>query len=133
MAKIKSFNHQNTDQLHQDIFEALLPVAEKYGLHLCRKHYTYRSSECPVGLKFKVVEEDDQGNTIPLQQAEFNASCRRYDLEPSDYGREFKVGRRTFKLTGIKPRATKYPFIGDGPKGGRYKFTRHQVLSSLGK
>lgn len=43
--------------------------------------------------------------------------------------RAFRVGGTRYTLTGAKLTRPKYPFIGVGPQGGRYRFTVGQVKS----
>jgi len=63
--------------------------------------------------------------------ATFARVAKREGFDADLMGKTVKVGRSTLTIVGCKPRAPKYPFIGEGPRGGRYKLTAAQVRAGL--
>jgi hypothetical protein len=81
-------------------------------------------------IKFKMEVFDTSGGLSPGQD-EFNRQCRVYGLEPVDFGREFRYGGKTFKLSGVIPRGRKFVLQGRNVSDGRtYKF-RIDVVNIL--
>ena len=81
-------------------------------------------------VNFKLELVDTSGGAAPGQD-EFNLYCSEYGLETTDFGREFTSGGRTFKLCGIKPRATKMPLLAANTGDGKvYKF-RPEIVNKL--
>ncbi|MAG24504.1 hypothetical protein CMI47_02895 [Candidatus Pacearchaeota archaeon] len=113
--------------------EALEMVAEEHGLTLVRKYCTYRDNEMPVAFKLLVPERDEQtGAAIDPGESEFRRLASRYGLEASHYGRTFSTFRGTYRISGIKPKARKYPILATCTETGRtYKFLAAQVEKAM--
>ena len=76
-----------------------------------------------VSVTFKVtlsIEGYDAG------RSNFERCCEAFDLSASDYGREFTVAGRTYKLVGLKPRSPKFPIVGEF-NGQRYKLPERYI------
>ena len=113
--------------------EALEMVAEEHGLTLVRKYCTYRDNEMPVAFKLLVPERDEQtGATIDPGESEFRRLASRYGLEASHYSRTLSTFRGTYRISGIKPKARKYPILATCTETGRtYKFLAAQVEKAM--
>ena len=123
-ATITSFGRAEVRSLHAEIQKALEPIAAKHGLRLERKHCTYAPDEMPVSFKLLVTKLDADGNVMSTEAKDFVKYAKSYGFEPSDLGREFKIGRDTYRLYGLKPRSRKYPILAENVRTGKiYKFT----------
>jgi len=93
----------------------------------------------PLGLTAKAGSARYDGNTVDFKvtlalaghdanRTEFDRCCIAFGLTPEDYGKEFQFRRKTWKLVGIKIRASKYPIIAER-EGKRWKLPREAVES----
>ena len=113
--------------------EALEMVAEEHGLTLVRKYCGYREHEMPVAFKLLVIERDEQtGEAVDPGESQFRRLASRYGLEASHYGRTFSTFRGTYRISGIKPKARKFPILATCTESGRcFKFPPEQVERAL--
>tara|TARA_B100001250_G_scaffold218220_1_gene187249 strand:+ start:10933 stop:11349 length:417 start_codon:yes stop_codon:yes gene_type:complete len=133
---ITAVNKKTVELILEESREALASVAKKHGITLKRKSCTYDpvKGEVPVAFKFVVQQLDEAGSVIDPMEVEFKRLATYFGLEPNDYGREFSTFNGTYRLTGIKTRAKKYPFIAEDVVTGKlFKFGRQQILHSLQK
>ena len=133
---ITAVNKETVKMLLDEAEEVLGKIAMKHGIIVSRKSCTYDpvKGEVPVAFKFVIARRGEDGKAIDPMEADFKRLATYFGLEPSDYGREFDTFNGTYRLTGIKTRAKKYPFIAEDVVTGKlFKFGRQQILHSLQK
>ncbi len=113
-------------RLTDEAEKALEAVAEKYGMTLKRGNGRFSPDRLTVKFDFAVATESGA-------PADFARKAAMLGLPEDCYGAAFTSGRTTYTVTGINLRRPKYPISGEGPKGGRYKFTADSVLAGLRK
>lgn len=114
--------------IHEAAQAALKKVAEQFDVKLTKSGCTYDTDNVSLRVSLDVVGESGR----PNKEAEtFKRDCTMYGLEPEHLGATFKHGARTYTITGINPRAKKYPIVVTcGGKG--YKFPSDIVRRELG-
>ena len=132
MTAINEFNKGNIDKIMDECREALEPVAEKYGLVLQRKSWTFRPDNSPVPFRLLVPERAEDGSAISTRETEFRKYAHRFGLKPDDFGKTFKTFNGVYRICGIKPKGRKYTVLGESiVNGGVYKFPHAPVIASL--
>ena len=131
---INSVDRSTVKMILEEARVALDAIAWQHGVILERKHCTYSSTEIPVAFKFVVPERTEDGEAIDPKETEFRKLAPRFGLEPDDYGKMFKTFNGVFRVCGIKPRARKYPVLGESITNGKvYKFHLDTVKTGLEK
>jgi hypothetical protein len=132
-APVRQFDPSTVKTVLETCREALEMVAEQHGLVLQRKYCTYAHNSMPIAFKLVVPERDEQtGTAIDPAESEFRRLASRYGLEASDFGRVFSTFCGTYRISGVKPKARKYPILGtDTSTGKRFKFPAEQVRQGL--
>jgi len=74
------------------------------------------------------------GSKSDAKRKEFVKKAYLYGLTADDFGKTFMSNGEEFRISGIKPRAKKYPITADRVRdGASYKFAASSVKSKLGK
>ena len=72
------------------------------------------------------------GSLFSHDKALFEVLAQSFGLEPSDYGRTFRVDGEMFRITAINPNRPKYPISAERLADGRnYKFSADNVAAYL--
>lgn len=103
--------------LHEEAEAALQAIARKHGLDLKGKTTRYAEDTCKVSWEFIATVDG-----VEPAKRRWNTYCAQFYLTPEDFGRTFTRGGRSYEVTGIKPRAKKYPVQAKDTTGKRYKF-----------
>ena len=75
-----------------------------------------------------VLLRDSHGSLYSVDRALFEVLAEPFGLKPSDYGRIFRTGGETFRITAINPNRPKYPISAERLADGRgYKFTVENI------
>ena len=129
---ITKFDKSNIRAIQDDVRKALSAVADKYGIKLERKGYTYSPDHLPMGYRFITVETSEDGEVLDSAAKDLDRYAYRHGLGEGLYGREFTNGVDTFRVCGYKPKSHKYPFIAENVKSGKkYKFAAQTVKRGL--
>jgi hypothetical protein len=84
---------------------------------------------CPIKGRFT----DAQGSTEEADKAEWDMYCGKFGMTPDMFGKSFSIAGKTYKIIGIKPKARKYPVVGQVGSGGKYVFSSIDVVLSMKK
>lgn len=84
-----------------------------------------------VTFKVEVATADEDGVIRDKAASDFKMYASMYDLEPTDLGREFSSGGYRYTLTGINPRATRFPINARRQDGKRFKMPAGTVKLAL--
>ena len=123
VTKIKKLDAHQVKEVRKQIDVELAALGERLGLTFHAGNASYTGNKITYKLEALIEGFDPD-------KAEFEASCWAFELKPSDWGRLFISGGRSFKLVGIKLNRPKYPIIGEDTNGKRYKF-RDDVVAQL--
>jgi hypothetical protein len=125
---MSGIDRNTAEQIGAACKEALAEVAEKFGLTVTLRGGSFDPSVGTFSPKIVFAVADAAKN-------EFAEYAAMFLLEPEDFGREFTefpTGGRTFKICGIKPRATKRPILAtEVVSGKRYAFPSEFVAKQL--
>ena len=106
-----------------DFAKSVADLEKQYGIKLSLGTIRYDSHTFSTKLKGTAQDGHKTGEPVkPQIELDFERYCRDYNLMPTDLGKKFSHNGTTYTLSGLKPRSYKFPFIGIGPQGGRYKF-----------
>jgi hypothetical protein len=109
----------------------MFDAADLGGYHVTVGNATY----CDNNATFKVefAEKAADGTVLTKDAIAFKELCSLHGLSADDLGRDFTCQGRTFKIAGLKPRATKRPILCDGDDGKQYSFPAKAVIMGLKK
>lgn len=119
-------------QLRDEMNAALSPLADKYGI-------TIRATSAKMGLNFaefkvELTQEADPNTKTP-EALLFEQFAQAIGFQKSDLGREFNLGRQTFKIAGYNPKATKNNMLvvetTPRSKGGTYVMAARTILMAM--
>jgi hypothetical protein len=117
--------------IQADLRAAFVAIGEKHKISIAMGSLTYNDLyfTCPIKGRFL----DAKGSTEEADKAEWDAYCGKFGLKSDMFGKVFVLGGKTYKIIGIKPKARKYPVVGQVGSGGKYVFSAFDVIMSIGK
>lgn len=128
--RMTEFTRAGVRAVGADSLDALQGVARKHGLLV--RHYG--GSFSPDSYRLKVEFNTKAGKSGRSgEPANYRSQARQIGIPEDSFGATFVTGMRgtRYKIVGLKLSRWKYPITGEGPRGGRYKFTVDQVLRGL--
>lgn len=135
---ITRLNAHSRSVILNEMLDAMKSVAEEHGLSIVStKSPGYDASGRYFEPTFRVSVLNENGEAYDPMKTEFEHLAKSYGLEPSDYGKEFKiqVGRHKwerYRITGLKTSRPKYPIQGIRVSDGRgFKFPSNTVAEAL--
>ena len=117
------------DKIRLDLNAALIEVGAMNGVKFKVGNMRYTSESVKITLD--AFDTNGAGADTSVDQLAWNKGCAWFGFKEEDFGKKFSAGTRTFTISGLKPKNHKYPIIGSGPEGGRYKFEADRVLRGL--
>lgn len=136
---IKAFDPQNLKNVRADIDSALLAIKQKYGITIQLGNISYSPEKATSRITMIAVGDaaaatDPRAAALAKSQAEFKSYADTFGLTASQFGAQFTFGRDTYKLAGIKIRASKMPILGTSLRDGKtYKFPESAIRSLQSK
>lgn len=126
-----SFNHKNLKELRPKITAALQELAKAEGISIqVIGSASFSDSNVTFKLSCSTVNKDGTVNSQTTE--DFKNYCPRYGLKPEALGTTFTRDRQQYTITGCKPRASKYPIIGQRNGDGKsFKFSPEDVKRCL--
>lgn len=132
----QTFNPYYADYkvIRADIKRALKEVEAKYGFTAELGRITYDNT----GFRGKftatkaVASSTNPERSLPPEHVVFNTICAQYGLKPEFLNRYFTSNGTQYRLIGAKAGQRKYPFLVEGPSGGRYKGSVAMVKRGFG-
>jgi hypothetical protein len=135
VAQVKNLDKAGSTVVMNAALEALQAVAKEYGCTVSRKGWTYGGSYAKVSFEFALVKSD--GSTMDSRAVAFVEAAGLFGLKPTDLGRIINIKGELFKITGFKPRSTRYPVVLERVKDSRtFSLTlegTQKVLKELGQ
>lgn len=122
-----NFTKTEFTNFRKDFKDALKEVESKYGITIDPEKITY--DDFSFSMKIKATKNDKNCDGA---KAEFERLCKHYGFLESDYGREFTIQGKTFKLTGFNTRSPKNCCKIIDTNGRCYKCAADPVLRAFG-
>ena len=120
---------EKLNKIRLDLNAALIEVGAMNGVVFKVGNMRYSSDN--VQIKIEAFNTNGAGADTNFDQMAWEKDCEWLGFKKEDFGKAFTIRGRTFTVSGLKPANTKYPIIGTGPEGGKYKFQADQVLRGL--
>lgn len=117
---VNTFDRTNLRQIRKDLEEALKSVALAHDITIDLGNIRFSDDHFTSKLEARV-----KNASLSVTEQIVNA------VSGTVIGTKFRVGGTTYEVIGYKPNRPKFPYIGIGPQGGRYKFTRDQVVNGM--
>ena len=114
-----------------DMKKALEKVGTKYGGTFLYKGGKFIIEDGTFAPKFEFAETSSTGRSTKTESDWKYFSGMGNDLDGIELGAYFIVNNTRYKLVDCKPRSPKWPIIGEGPRGGRYKFQLRMLIDGL--
>lgn len=122
------FTKNGFDQFRFDLQEAFAAVGKRHDISIKHGKITY--SDTSFSFKVECVKTD----VGDVKKSEFEKFCKLYGLEPEDYGRQFILEGKTYRLDGLNLNAQKYRCrCTELSSGDSYKMTLDSVRTALGR
>lgn len=119
------FSRQGGREIQQRSIEALTSLANELGLDVVAAGGSIGATEMTLKFRFKTRDVDALEDQ---KRKEFASKARFIGLQPDDYGLEFIMNGRHYRLTGANTRAPKFPIYAENLVDGRtYKLTRATI------
>lgn len=132
---ISAFNKQNLQQLRVDMNVALAQVAAKHGIQIVLKNISFLSERASVKVELIALGSNagvtGKSAEEVVREADFKRYCSSFGLKPEQFGVQFKHGRDTYKLAGLKPRAPKRPILATNVADGRTYILPESAIAPL--
>lgn len=120
------------DRMRRDLMKACLNVAETYGLKVEGGDLSDIDLRHGFDISFRVGIPMPDGAIYSPDKAMFEALARSLGLEPSDYGRTFKMRGDLFRIVATNPNRPKYPISAERVADGRgFKMAIENVVMYL--
>ncbi len=129
--KLERFSPIQLRKVIAEMDAAVKAIGETYGITAnVKKNFTYSPSHFTTTIEGYVATEGVES----VEQEQFNRYAHRYGLTKEDFGKTFRFENDTYTLNGIRPRASKYIFIGvrEGD-GKRVCFTKTIIQHNLNR
>lgn len=113
-----------------DIEKAIQSVGAQHNVKLTRGHATYSDNNFTLKVEGAVITE--HGEVMTREKQSFLDFATSFGLKPEDLGRVFIYQGVSYKISGLKPRATRYPIVVYNTRTGKgFKFPSETVVRSL--
>jgi len=120
---------ENVPWLHAQLQEHLDQFAKNHGFRITLGRATFTDKLAEFKVSVAPIQED--GSAASPESEAFERYCCRYDLQPSDLGRTFQSGFKSYKIVGLNPRSPAYPLLCQDEAGVIFKFPAIQVKQQL--
>jgi hypothetical protein len=128
--KISSFTPEILDQLRVRIQTNLNDIGIEFGISFRIGGMTYTKDKVTARLSATV---DREGKRVPEMVYDFNVYCYDYGAIPEDLGKELTIEGTKYLLVGLKPRASKRPFVCQRVSDGvQFNFIEKPIRELLG-
>jgi len=129
--KTSFFSKESVDALDKSLREALKAVADRHGIAVKVKQFSYRTESCEISLECAVLRED--GEAMTREAINFRDRAARYNLDPALLFKAFTGhdGKR-LKLIGLNPKARNNPFVIRDESGTVYAADESVIRDGFG-
>ena len=126
---ITRFDKRNLREIRQRLEVAVSLIADETGLNIKVGSCRYRDDSATFKLEVCTVDKD--GNSFDEDAANFKVFAEDVGLKETDLGKTFISNRTLYTITGLKPRARKYPILAKRADDKTFKFSAGMVKRLL--
>jgi hypothetical protein len=120
------------EKLRRDMMQACLKVAETHGLTVEGGEMSDIDLRHGFDLSFRVGIPMPDGAIYSLEKEMFKVFAPQFGLDPSDYGRTFKLRGDFYRIVAINPNRPKYPISTERVSDGRgFKMPAETIVMYL--
>ena len=113
--------------------KALHDLGDDLGISFSFSHAKYDLNGQYATFKLELAVVGADGEATSREAELFKKQCHLYGLEPKHLGTDFTIGMNTYTITGLNPRAHKFPVNAThSVTGKRFKFPERDVQEALG-
>lgn len=113
-----------------EVNKAMKEIAERHSLKYDGGSGSWTSDSFKLNVTFNSIFKDGQIRSEEV--VGFERYCWRYNLKPSDLGREFVRNGIMYRIVGLLRRNPKFPIIVvEVETGKRFKYKSNEILSWL--
>lgn len=127
---IKTFDRATCRIVDKKIEAALAKLADELGVSIRCKGGNFMATNYTIKLEVATKSEGGQVNTRAAD--DFRVMASLFGLSSDDLGRSFTAGKHTYKIVGLRPRATRRPVVAESD-GKSYVFSAEDVKSFLSR
>jgi hypothetical protein len=132
--KINGLNKANIKDVRDNLTADLMKLGDKYGMTFQMGNIRYQADQMKFTLTAYVNSQHTNANKVNVNQVEFNKHAFAYGFSAEDFGKVFTVAGNQYQVSGIKPKARKYPILGTNVATGKvFKFPAMTVKANINK
>jgi hypothetical protein len=130
MTAITNFDRAECRRLREGLERAVAIVAKGFGVEIRVGDMRFSAENCTI--KLEAAVKAATGEVLSKPRTDFDRYCRAFGLEPEHLNAEFSQGGAHYRITGLKPGASKYPVLAVNLRTGKtYKFPVSAVKRGL--
>lgn len=127
---ITSFDRVNLRDLRVRIDAALKQVATDLNLKISAAGIQFTPTNCTVKIECSTITPS--GEIVTKEVQDFKRYCGMFGLKPEDLGLDFISQGKVYRITGLKPNATRFPVIAERVYDRKaFKFPHTVVLAGI--
>lgn len=124
-------NRETIRTLGPQIEQQLAGLAAEHGIRIVYDGGSYDHSGKHGTIKLTVATIGEDGVANDPERTAFEQHAAAYGFESSDLGRTFDFMGETYRIVGLRPRASKRPIACERVDGKRFVFPPALVHSAL--
>ena len=113
---MKQFDRANLKALEFDLERVLAAVGAKHGIKIERKSGRFSASQFSFMVEAQII--DESGASV-AEKYKWYLYCGMFGLEKDQFGTIFYHSRDAYEITGVNPRAPKFPINAKRVSDGR--------------
>lgn len=114
---IKTFDRSTVKAMRQPLEDALSVIEKQFGVKVTVGNASFTGENVTFKVELATVAAD--GTVNDKHVSDFKMLCGMYDLKPEHLGAEVVYAGTTYKITGLNPKAPRYPINVERVSDGR--------------
>ncbi len=125
------FDRQTVKNTRNELQAILETLSKEMGcqIKVAGAMFARDGSNCTFKVEFAAISADGTAETKEVTA--FRELAAIYGLRPDDFGKTCVSGGQEFTISGLKPKAKRYPILATRPDGKVYKFSEDMVRIAL--
>lgn len=119
--------------LRAELDPVLAQMGKKLGVTFSQGHGSFERDGSAGSMKLVFTAITADGKAVNKEELDFTKLAVLYGLEPADLGKTFQDGNSTFKIVGLRRKATVNKIITVNQNGNRNVWPVYRVLLALGR
>lgn len=125
MSKIKQFDKQNLREIRQYMEAAFKAISDKFDIDLEMGGVRFTGSS--FSARITASTRGQASGVMQIGDIKIPYTTGRKYVN----GTKFVVNGTEYVVVSYAPNRRKYPYVGVGPQGGRWKFTEQNITNGL--